>query len=186
MFDDKKYSNIDESLEDVKFEKGWKKMREVRETHNDITFIDTYLSSEFIDNENYFAYDFNPESNRNEVSQTDLDSVKKKLLLDITNNGKPTIVATDNNYKNEGQLLLSHKYNGVPLDISQAEKVLMRLFRLWGRPVNLKTIDKDKEGDEQGKIITYDGQDTSIEKTGDVDDIRADEIDYDTKPDSWS
>lgn len=185
MFDDEKYSDINESLKDIDFEKGWKKMREVRETHNDITFIDTYLSNEFIDNENYFAYDFNPQSNRNEVSQTDLDSVKKKLLLEITNNGKPTIVATDNNYKNEGQLLLAHKYNGVPLDISQAEKVLKRLFRLWGRPVNLKTIDKDQEGNEQGKIITYDGENTNIKKTDKVDDIRADEIDYDTKPDSW-
>lgn len=186
MFDDEIYNNIDEALDDVEFETGWKKMREVRETHNDITFIDTYLSNEFIDNENYFAYDFNPQSNRNEVSQTDLDSVKKKLLLEITNNGKPTIIAADNNYKNEGQLLLCHKYNGIPIDISQAKKVLKRLFDLWGRKVNLKTIDKDGEGNEQGKIISYDGENIYVEKTDDVSDIRADEIDYDTKPDSWT
>lgn len=186
MFDDEIYNNIDEALDDVEFETGWKKMREVRETHNDITFIDTYLSNEFIDNENYFAYDFNPQSNRNEVSQTDLDSVKKKLLLEITNNGKPTIIAADNNYKNEGQLLLCHKYNGIPIDISQAKKVLKRLFDLWGRKVNLKTIDKDEEGNDQGKIISYDGENIYVEKTDDVSDIRADEIDYDTKPDSWT
>lgn len=185
MFDDKKYDSIEDALDDVDFEKGWNKMREVRETHNDITFIDTYLSEEFINDENYFAYDFNPNSGQYEVSGLDLDAVKKKLLLEITNSGKPTIVAADDNYQNKGQLLLKHQYNGIPLDLSQAKKVLTRIFDLWGKTVNLKTIDKNEQGDEQGKIISYNGETIDEVHTDDIEDIRADEIDYDTKPDEW-
>lgn len=185
MFDDKKYDSIEDALDDVDFEKGWNKMREVRETHNDITFIDTYLSEEFINDENYFVYDFNPNSGQYEVSGLDLDAVKKKLLLEITNGGKPTIVAADDNYQNKGQLLLKHQYNGIPLDISQAKKVLTRIFDLWGKTVNLKTIDKNEQGDEQGKIISYNGETIDEVHTDDIEDIRADEIDYDTKPDEW-
>lgn len=185
MFDRSKYQSVNDALKDVNYEAGWEKMREIRETHNDITFIDSFLTSEFIEQEKYFAYEFNPSDEKYEVSGTDLDSVKQKLLLQITNGGKPTIIASDNNYNNSGELLLKHQYNGVPLDIMQANKVLERLFELWGRPVNLKTIDKDLEGNEQGIIIRYDGDKHKEKETDDIDDIRADEIDYDTKPDQW-
>lgn len=185
MFDDDRYESVEEAIQDVNYEAGWQDMREIRETHNDITFIDSFLTNEFIQNEEYFAYEFNPQNEQFEVSGTDLDAVKQKLLLQITNGGKPTITACDNNYNNAGEMLLKHQYNGVPLDIPQAKEVLERVFELWGRPVNLKTIDKDAEGNEQGIIMRYDGESHDEEETDDVEDIRADEIDYDTKPDEW-
>lgn len=185
MFDDGIYDNITEALEDVDMEVGWNKMREVRETHNDITFIDTFLTEEFVNDEEYFSYEYNPQTNQNEVSSTSLEDVKKKLLLQITNGGKPTIVASDNNFNNSGELLLKHKYNGIPLDLDQANKVLERTFELWGKPVNLKTIDKDAEGNETGKIIRYNGEKINSREIKAYDDIKADEIDYDTKPDEW-
>lgn len=185
MFEQNRYDSVEEALGDIDYESGWKRMREIRETHNDVTFIDSFLTSEFVEQEEYFAYDFNPNSNQNEVSSTDLDGVKKKLLLQMANGGKPTIIAADRNYQNAGELLLKHQYNGVPLDLEQAKEVLKRVFQLWGRPVNLKTIDKDAEGDEQGLIITYDGSRFRNKEISSVEDIRADEIDYDTKPDAW-
>jgi stage V sporulation protein R len=186
MFEKDKYNTIEEALEDINYAEGWEKMREIRETHNDITFIDAFLTEEFIDSEEYFAYEFNPSNDQYEVSGVDLDSVKRKLLLQITNGGKPTITAADGNYNNSGELLLKHQYNGIPLDIDQSTEVLKRLFNLWGRPVNLKTIDKDAEGNEQGLIIRYDGEGIEETETSEVDDIRADQIDYDTKPDEWT
>lgn len=186
MFEKDKYNTIEEALEDINYAEGWEKMREIRETHNDITFIDAFLTEEFIDSEEYFAYEFNPSNDQYEVSGVDLDSVKRKLLLQITNGGKPTITAADGNYNNSGELLIKHQYNGIPLDIDQSTEVLKRLFNLWGRPVNLKTIDKDAEGNEQGLIIRYDGEGIEETETSEVDDIRADQIDYDTKPDEWT
>ena len=185
MFNGDKYETVEEALQDVDYESGWKKMREARETHNDITFIDTFLTDEFIENKKYFAYEFNKQNDRSEVSGTDLKSVKQKLLLQIANGGKPTITAADNNYNNAGELLLKHQYNGIPLDIQQAKEVLRRVFQLWGRPVNLKTIDKDLEGNEQGLLLRYDGEEVGEEEIDGVEDIRADEIDYDTKPEGW-
>lgn len=185
MFDTERYSDVSEAVSQVNFEAGWKKMREVRETNNDITFIDSYLTEEFVNSQDYFSYEFNPNNERYEVSGTDLESVKKNLLLQITNGGKPTIIAGDRNYNNSGELLLKHQYNGIPLDFDQAEEVIKNVFRLWGRPVNLKTIDKDMEGNEQGIIMRYDGERVSEKETDDIEDIQAEEIDYDTKPDEW-
>lgn len=187
MFDDEKYDTIEEAIDNVDFEAGWKRMREIRETHNDVTFIDSFLTDEFIDEEQYFAYEFNENSNQFEVSDTSLDGVKKKLLLQIANGGKPRIIAADNNFNNAGELLLKHQYNGVALDIAQAQEVLKRMFELWGRPVNLKTIDKNLDGNEQGLMIRYNGKRIEEQELRDsqVEDIKADKIDYDTKPESW-
>lgn len=186
MFEKDRYDTVEEALQDVNYEAGWERMREIRETHNDITFIDAFLTEEFIDKEEYFAYEFNPQNEQFEVSGSDLDSVKQKLLLQITNGGKPTIHASDKNYNNAGELLMKHQYNGIPLDIEQSEAVLKRVFNLWGRPVNLKTIDKDPDGNEQGIILRYDGESIEEEETDEVEDIRADQIDYDTKPGDWT
>lgn len=186
MFEKDRYDSVEEALQDVNYEAGWERMREIRETHNDITFIDAFLTEEFIDKEEYFAYEFNPQNEQFEVSGSDLDSVKQKLLLQITNGGKPTIHASDKNYNNAGELLMKHQYNGIPLDIEQSEAVLKRVFNLWGRPVNLKTIDKDPDGNEQGIILRYDGESIEEEETDEVEDIRADQIDYDTKPGDWT
>lgn len=186
MIDDEVYANVDEAIADVDFEAGWKKMREVRETHNDITFIDSYLTNEFIQQQQYFAYEFSEEDQEYQVSGTDLDSVKKKLLLQTANKGKPTIIAADNNYQNAGELLLKHMYNGIPLDIAEAKKVLERVFTLWGRPVNLKTIVINDDNEEIGKVYRYDGDKHHQREVDTFDDIKADEIDYDTKPDEWA
>lgn len=185
IFETDKYKSVEEAIKDVDYSVGWDKLFEIRETHNDVTFIDAYLTNEFIDNKKYFSYDYNSKTNQMEVSGTDVDSVKKKLLLQITNGGKPTIVAKDNNYNNKGELLLVHKYNGVPLNIKKAKKVLTNIFVLWGKPINLKTIKKSKNGSEKGLLIKYNGDEHIVQDIKIDGDIRADEVDYNTKPDEW-
>lgn len=186
VFDTRKYNSVDEALADVNYEAGWEKMREAREIHNDITFIDAYLTEEFIKNQNYFAYEYDYEREMYRVSGRDLDSVKKKLLLSITNGGKPVIKAVDNNYNNSGHLLLHHQFNGIPLDIEQAKDVLKQIYRIWGRPVFLKTVDIDEGEDEKiGLLIKYDGESTSERETDRIDDILNDDISYDTRPEKW-
>jgi stage V sporulation protein R len=108
----------------------------------------------------------------------------------------------DGNYNNRNELLLAHQYNGVMLDIGQAEDTLKRVFELWGRPVNLKTIvkefdehdvevakrrDREPEPEEVGRLIRYDGDEVTIEELpwDAVEHLAADDIDYDTKPDEW-
>jgi stage V sporulation protein R len=202
MFDDEKYDTVEEALADVDYGAGWARMREVRESHNDVTFLDEFLTQEFVTDNHYFTYEYTQTSGDFRVTSTEYEDVKKKLLLQFTNFGKPTVAVYDGNFDNRGELLLGHQYNGIMLDLSQAKSVLERVYHLWGRPVNLMTIVKEYDDHdvevarrrnreptqvEAGKRIRYDGEgfqtydlDPELEER-----IQATDVDYDTKPDEW-
>ncbi|ESP88824.1 SpoVR family protein [Candidatus Halobonum tyrrellensis] len=202
MFDDEVYASVEEALADVDYGAGWARMREVRESHNDVTFIDEFLTREFVVEGNYFTYEYSRATDDYRVASTDPDDVKRKLLLRFTNFGKPSIAVYDGNFDNRGELLLGHRYNGVALDLAKAESTLERVFELWGRPVNLATIvteyddhelevarrrGREPDGEEVGVRLRYDGDgvehhelDAELEAR-----IGAAEVDYDTKPDDW-
>jgi stage V sporulation protein R len=202
IVDDTRYTSVDEALADVDHAAGWDRMYEVREGHNDVTFIDEFLTQEFVDENHYFTYEYAHATNDYRATSTDYEDVKKKLLLQFTNFGKPTIRVHDANYENRNELLLGHRYNGIALDIEQARQTLKRLFELWGRPVNLMTIVKElSEKDvevarrrnrepkptERGIILRYDGTNFDVADLAEdlVAEIEADDIDYDTRPAEW-
>jgi len=202
MFDDARYGTVEEALADVEYTRGWDRMFEVRESHNDVTFLDEFLTQEFVDENDYFTYEYTHASDDYRVTSTDYEDVKKKLMLEFTNFGKPTVVVEDGNYNNRNELLLAHQYNGVMLDLKQARDVLERVFELWGRPVNLKTIvkefdehdvevarrrDSEPEPEEVGRLLRYDGGEVTVEELAwsEVKHLAATDIDYDTKPDEW-
>jgi len=202
MFDDAKYDSVADAIADVDYGAGWRRMRELRESHNDVTFIDAFLSEEFVKENDYFTYEFSQATGDFRVASDDPEDVKKKLLLQFTNFGKPTVAVYDGNFGNRSELLLGHQYNGISLDVEQAKRVLERAYDLWGRPVNLMTIVKEYDEHEleiarrrnreptpteAGKRIRYDGErfethdlDPELEER-----IAANDIDYDTKPDDW-
>ncbi|GAB3689339.1 SpoVR family protein [Salinarchaeum chitinilyticum] len=201
-FDDARYAKIEAALADVEWTAGWDRMREIRESHNDVTFLDSFLTEEFVDANDYFTYEYSRAAEEHRVASTDPEDVKQKLLLQFTNLGKPTITVEDGNYGNRNELLLGHHYNGVALDLEQAERVLERTFELWGRPVNLATIVKEvdehdvevarrrsrePEPEEAGKLLRYDGEEIDVRDLpwGEVEHLAADDVDYDTKPEDW-
>ncbi|MDB2238597.1 SpoVR family protein [Halorubrum ezzemoulense] len=202
LFDVDRYATVAEAIADVDRAAGWERMFEVRESHNDVTFIDAFLTDEFVREGNYFTYEYSRAAEEHRVASVDADDVRKKLLLRFTNFGKPTIVVLDGNFRNRGELLIGHRYNGVALDEERAKATLKRVFELWGRPVNLATIrveyddgavrrakrrGEEPEGTEVGVRFQYDGGEVTEH---DLDEsirerITADEVDYDTKPDDW-
>ncbi len=202
LFDDARYGSVEEALEDIDYAAGWDRLFDVRESHNDVTFLDEFLTQEFITENNYFTYEHSQATGQFHVASDAAADVKKKLLLQFTNFGKPTIAVYDGNYNNANELLLGHQYNGVMLDLGQAKETLKRIFELWGRPVNLLTIvkevdehdievakrrNREPEPEEQGKLIRYDGQTMTTEDVPweEVEHLSADDVDYDTKPDEW-
>ena len=202
QFDTDRYDSVEAAVADVDRTAGWDRMREIRESHNDVTFLDEFLTQEFVDDNDYFTYEYTHTTRDYRVTSTDYRDVKKKLMLRFTNFGKPTIAVRDGNYENRNELLLAHQYNGVMLDIQQAKQTLERVFELWGRPVNLKTIvkevdehdvevarrrDREPDPEEVGKLLRYDGDSFSIEDLPweEVEEIAATDVDYDTKPDEW-
>jgi spore cortex formation protein SpoVR/YcgB (stage V sporulation) len=202
MFDDARYTSVEEALAGVDYTVGWDRMREVRESHNDVTFLDEFLTQEFVDANDYFTYEYMHSSDDYRVTSTDHEDVKKKLMLQFTNFGKPTVVVADGNYGNRNELLLDHQYNGVMLDTKQAKNTLERVFELWGRPVNLRTIvkeydehdievarrrDSEPEPTERGRLIRYDGMEFTERDLDweEVEHLAATDVDYDTKPEEW-
>ena len=202
LFDDSRYDSVEAALAEIDYTVGWDRMREIRESHNDVTFIDEFLSQEFVDEHDYFTYEYMHSSDDYRATSTDYEDVKKKLMLQFTNFGKPTITVADGNYRNRNELLLEHQYNGVALDLEQAKDTLERVFELWGRPVALRTIiktydehdlevarrrDREPEAEETGFEIRYDGMEFAQEELdySDVEHLAATDVDYDTKPDDW-
>jgi len=202
IMDSERYESVSEAIDDVDYGVGWKRMREVRETHNDVMFIDEFLTQEFVDDMDYFTYEYRTTKERAEIASRDVEDVKKKLLLQTTNFGKPTVEVGTGNFNNSGELLLLHQYNGVVLDLSKATSLLERIHKMWGRPVNLATVGKvvsedemdyalsegvEPEAQEQAVRVRYDGNEfEEYELAEDIEErIQAEEIDYDTKPDEW-
>ncbi|QAU13292.1 AbrB family transcriptional regulator [Halorubrum sp. BOL3-1] len=202
LFDVDRYETVADAIADVDRAAGWDRMFEVRESHNDVTFIDAFLTDEFVREGNYFTYEYSRAAEEYRVASVDAGDVRKKLLLRFTNFGKPTVVVLDGNFRNRGELLLGHRYNGVALDRERATATLERAFELWGRPVNLATIraeydegdarrakrrGEEPEGTEVGVRYQYDGGEvTEHDLDAPIEDrIAADGVDYDTKPDDW-
>lgn len=146
---------------------GRQKIFEVRKIYNDITFIDTFLTPEFCVKHRLFAFAYDEHTGQYVIESRQFQQVKQRLLFSLTNFGKPWIYAVDGNFKNRGELLLAHEYNGIDLRMDRAVDTLANLQFMWGRPVHLKTIIEDKP-----VLLTFDGTDHSIQPMGDSDDPR--------------
>lgn len=124
---------------------GREKIFEVRRTHNDITFLEEFLTPEFCNRQQIFTYKYNPRSGRMEIDSREFTDIKQKLLTQLTNFGSPVIQVEDANFKNRKELLLKHVHGGVDLDMQFAQATMTNLYALWKRPVNLSTTFEDKE-----------------------------------------
>jgi stage V sporulation protein R len=132
--------------------RGREKIFEVRRHYNDVTFLDEFLTPEFVRRHGLFTYDFDPKSGEYLISDRDFHAVKEKLLFMLTNFGQPTVEVVDANFLNRGELVLAHRYEGIPLKLDQARQTLENVHSLWKRPVNLETYV-----DDEPVVLTYDG-----------------------------
>ncbi|HXH30216.1 MAG TPA: SpoVR family protein [Bacteriovoracaceae bacterium] len=138
---------------DRKLGLGREKIFEVRKSHNDISFIDEFLTPDFCERQQLFTYKYNPRTGRFEIDSKDFLAIKQKLLSQLTNFGQPIIEVEDGNYGNRKELLLHHVHYGVDLDVNFANETLRNLYSIWRRPVNLKTKYEEKE-----VIFNFDGK----------------------------
>ncbi|OGP10396.1 MAG: SpoVR family protein [Deltaproteobacteria bacterium GWA2_45_12] len=153
----KEYDECDNMVEKARWNKnlglGRQKIFEVRKIYNDVTFLDTFLTQEFCEQYKLFAFDYNKQNARHEISSRDFKIIKAKLLSQLTNFGQPMIEVVDANHSNRTELMLKHKYEGVELDEPYAKEVLKNLHVLWKRPVLIETRASDRF-----KIYAFDGK----------------------------
>ena len=139
---------------------GREKIFEVRRIHNDLTFIDEFLTLEFCCEHKMFSFGLNENTNFYEIESREFAEVKSRLLAGLTHMGRPIIYVRDGNYKNRGELFLEHKFHGDELDRSYTKDTLESLQRLWQRPVHVETVVNDHV-----TVFSYDGSEHTTEKT---------------------
>ncbi len=138
---------------------GREKIFEVRAIHNDVTFIDTFLTVEFCEKYRMFSFAYNDASNNYEIASREFQKIKQQLLNALTNHGRPSIFVTEGNYKNRGELYLKHDYSGIELKMDYARDTLVNLQKLWSRPVHLETVV-----DEKPVVLSFNGASHEMKK----------------------
>jgi stage V sporulation protein R len=137
---------------DDKSMKGREKIFHVRKVYNDISFIDEFLTPEFVERHRLYVYKRDPQTGEVRLVTRDFDRIKKTLLHQLTNLGQPFIYVVDANYRNRGELYLAHRFTGAEIDLERANAVLANIRLLWGRPVHLQA----RINDENQVIIVED------------------------------
>ncbi len=140
---------------------GREKIFEVRRVHNDLTFIDEFLTLEFCREYKLFSFGYNPGSDAYEIESREFPKIKQMLLFNLTNIGRPSIAVRDGNYKNRGELYLEHQFSGAELKTNYAQDTLANLYRLWKRPVHIETVL-----DGRTTVLSFDGSEHKSEKSG--------------------
>jgi stage V sporulation protein R len=124
--------------------RGREKIFEVRRIYNDVGFIDAFLTEKFAREHNLFSFAYNEKTNNYEIASRDFQEIKRRLLFQLTNFGQPIIDVVDANFENRGELYLIHRHEGIDLDEPYLEATLPNLHTIWGRPIHLETVVKDK------------------------------------------
>jgi stage V sporulation protein R len=138
---------------DKKLGQGLAKIFEVRKLYNDVTFIDTFLTDDFCREHKLFHYSYNKQTDMYHIDSRDFGKIKTQLLFQLTNFGQPIICVSNGNYRNRGELFLTHQHEGMDLKLDQAEDSLRNLYRVWQRPVHLETVVFERR-----KVLTFDGK----------------------------
>ena len=151
---------------------GRDKIFEVRKIHNDLTFIDEFLTLDFVREQRLFQFGYNTDAETYEIESREFPKVKRQLLEMLTNRGRPIIEVTDGNYKNRGELYLCHQFSGVEVKLDEAADTLENLHKLWKRPVHLQTIV-----DGETAVLSFDGSSHEAQR-GDPLDVADDSEDH--------
>jgi len=114
----------------------------VREVHNDITFLRSYLDEEMCQELNLFSYSYKKSKNHISVDETSdnegWEKVRDSLIKTVGLNSIPTIYVEE--MQKDHTLILRHEHDGRDLDMQYAKKVFEYIQELWGEKVQLYTV----------------------------------------------
>jgi stage V sporulation protein R len=131
--------------------KGRAFMFSLREKFTDFTFLNTYITQDFVDAHklSVIGERFNPSKMVREYYIKSKQAVDyKNMLLDRLVH--PPSIEVEINKTSEDRLYLKHIFEGKPLVEEYIQNVMIGLEFLWGNPVTLETIRSVK-----GKPISY-------------------------------
>ncbi len=141
---------------------GREKIFQIRALYNDVTFLDEFLTPEFVDEQQLYHYRQDPATGKMVVVNRDFDKIKQQFLFMLTNHAQPYIFVMDGNYRNRGELYLAHRHNGADLEIKYAVETIKRIHKVWKRPVHLNA-----RIDDEPILFTYDGEQSTQQHVDD-------------------
>jgi stage V sporulation protein R len=129
---------------------GFKKILQVVEEEDDISFLRTYLTQEIVNDLKMFAYKNHYDKGKEQyivIESTDVKDVVESLTSKMYNYQAPLIyidVASNN-----GMELVHDSTEIGTLDPKHIEKVMGYIQKIWGSIIDLKTID------DKGEVFHY-------------------------------
>jgi stage V sporulation protein R len=140
-------------FEDIerRFENGMEKIFEVRETESDSSLLRNYLTRKLVEDLDLYLYQ--KVGSDWVIVEKNWEKVRDGLVTLMANCGFPSLMVHDGDYQGRGELLLKHQYEGRELDVPYLEKTIPYVYLLWGRPVHLETMIREKP-----VIFSYDGK----------------------------
>lgn len=141
-------------FEDIERRFGHEKIFEVRELDSDISFLRNYLTKELV--EDLDLYIFEKKGPEWQITDKTWENIRDQLAFSRVNGGFPYLEVSDGDYQRSGEMYISHRFEGVELDLKYVERTLPYLVSLWGKPVHLETVVDDKR-----VLFSCDGKKTS-------------------------
>ena len=115
-------------------EKGFEEAMLIRETHNDITFLRTYLDQEFLMDQNLFSYSFKTDYKSSTIDdiadEGGWEQIRDALISNVGLNRVPIVFVME--MSKDHKLTLVHEHDGRDLEIPYAQKVFNYIKELWG------------------------------------------------------
>lgn len=140
---------------DYKQSPGLVQVREVMKGNDDQSFIRNYFDRLAAGRLNMYLHQRIEEDGQIKTIIVDRgwEKIREALVSSMTNCGSPLIMVADGDYNRRQELYLRHQYEGQELDLSYLTKTLPYIYKMWGRPVYLETVIKDKQA-----IFNFNGE----------------------------
>jgi stage V sporulation protein R len=129
-------------FKDIEKTHGFHECLRVRETHNDETFLKTYLNENLCQDLNLFSYSFHKREGFNRITDVSGEdswrTVRDDLIKSVGLNSIPVVLV--HQLTKDGTLILKHEHDGRDLELSEANKVFEHINNLWTGKVRFTTI----------------------------------------------
>ncbi len=119
-------------------EQAWR----IRQNEDDFAFVRNHLDTETANTLGLFLYS-NDRNGKVTVIDSDINALHEAVLASKYNYAAPHIVVEE--IQRDNGLILRHDYtvDGIGLDPDRTRKVLQYIKKIWRRPVQILTLDKD-------------------------------------------
>jgi stage V sporulation protein R len=131
----------------IEEENGFEESLLVRETHDDASFLRSYLDEELCRELNLFSYSYQKPRGNYEISDISnnegWEMVRDSLISNTGLKGVPIVYVNDFD-KKTGTLHIKHEHDGRDLELGYANKVYSNICFLWDGDVEFTTIIEEE------------------------------------------